>query len=72
MEGLKIVIQAISVVIAIVIYICIWGWLVINWDAYMRTAYSYPCFERFLSGFYNVWILAHFLLVVFGIVWAWN
>lgn len=72
MEGLKIVIQAITVAIGIIIYISIWWSLVVNWDKCMRTAYSYPCFERFLGGLYSVWILAHFLLVVFGIVWAWS
>lgn len=72
MEGLKIIIQAITIAIAIVIYIGIWWSLGVNWDRCMRTAYCYPCFEKFLSGFYDVWIIAHTLLVIFGIVWAWS
>lgn len=71
MEGLKIVIQALSVAIAIIIYICIWWSLVINWDRCMRTGYAYPCWEKFLSGLYDIWITIHIGLIVFAFVWAW-
>lgn len=71
MEGLKVVIQAITVVIAAIIYIGIWWSLVINWDRYISTSYSYPCFEKYLSKFYDIWITIHIGIIAFIFVWAW-
>lgn len=71
MEGLKFVIQAITIAIAIIIYIGIWWSLGINWDKCMKTGYAYPCWEKFLGGFYEMWIAIHMILLIFIFVWAW-
>lgn len=71
MEGLKVVIQAITIAIVIIIYIVIWWSLGVNWDKCMKTGYAYPCWEKFLGGFYEMWIAIHMILLTFLFVWAW-
>lgn len=72
MEGLKVVIQALSVTIAIIIYIGIWWSMIVNWDRCMKTIYAYPCWEQFLSGLYDIWIAIHMILLAYAFIWAWG
>ena len=71
MEKLKIVIQALSIIITIIIYISIWWSMIVNWNRCMKIYYTYPCWEKFLGVFYDIWITIHIGLIVFIFVWAW-
>lgn len=72
MEKLKILIQAVSIAIAILSYIGVWISLAKNWDRCIRTEYKYMCWERSLGKFYLIWITAHIGLLLLGIIWAWS
>lgn len=71
MEGLKVVIQVLSVAIAIIIYIGIWRSIIVNWDKCIKTGYAYPCWEKFLGGLYGMWIAIHMILLAYAFIWAW-
>lgn len=63
---------AAGILILLVIYIWIWRSLIKDFKWYISTGYGYPCFEKFLQGFYTFWIFLHFGLIIFLIVWAWS
>lgn len=71
METIKILLQILTILIAICIYIGVWVSMVKNWDKCVTTMYAYPCWERTLGNFYVAWIICHAILVISAFVWAW-
>lgn len=69
--GILSYVRIFTIVVAVALYLFVWWYLYKHFDEFVRTGYSYPCFERFMSCFYFVWILIH-VLAVFGVcVYAW-
>lgn len=71
-DAIKLILKIIAIAIGIICYAGVWISLVINWDKCIRTGYGYPCFEKFLGGFYCFWIAVHMVALAFLFIWAWN